>query len=65
MYNALEGIENIMVGLLGFCIILAFCFFIYALSTKTPYDTMIKSCESIGYFYVNENVILKCEVVRK
>jgi purine-cytosine permease-like protein len=65
MFNAFDGIENIIAMLLGFCLILAFCFFVYALSTKTPYDTMISSCESIGYFYINENIHIKCKVIRK
>jgi hypothetical protein len=65
LFNAFENIENIMAGLLGFCLILAFCFFVYALSTKTPYDTMISSCESIGFFYINENIYIECKVIRK
>jgi hypothetical protein len=65
MFNAFEGIENIMAGLLGFCLILAFSFFVYALSTKTPYDNMISSCESIGFFYINENIYIECKVIRK
>ena len=65
MFNAIEGIENIIVVLLGSCLFLAFCFFVYALSTKTPYDTMISSCESIGYFYINENIFIECKVIQK
>jgi hypothetical protein len=26
---------------------------------------MIKSCESIGYFYINENMSVKCEVIKR
>ena len=65
MFNAIEGIENIIVVLLGSCLFLGFCFFVYALSTKTPYDNMINSCKSIGYFYINENMFIECKVIQK
>lgn len=65
MFSAYENIEKYIASLLGFCLILGFSFFVYVISTKTPYDAMISSCESIGFFYINENIHIECKVIRK
>jgi hypothetical protein len=65
MFDAFDGIEKIIAILFSLSIMFALTFFIYVLSTKTPYDNIIKSCESIGYFYINENMSVKCEVIKR
>lgn len=65
MFNAFEGIDNLMVLLFGLLCTFVLLFFIYVISNITPYNTIIKSCESIGYFYINENVSIECKVIKK
>jgi len=65
MLYGFDNFEKIIAVLFSLLCMFGFVFFIYVLSTKTPYDTMINSCESIGYFYINENVSIECKVLRK
>ena len=59
--NLKELIENSF----GF-IFLSFCLvFVYFLVTSEPnYDKLIKSCEKIGRFNINENTTIKCELLK-